>query len=92
MDGLSTLGTTLSSITDTLNATRSLIEAVRSDLGSGDVWDALDDFENDWDDGRGQIEKNMKAMKQIMDDCVKAYNDGDEELYKSLVDSKNGEG
>ena len=34
---------------------------------------ALDDFENSWDDGRGQIEKNMTAMREILQDCVNAY-------------------
>jgi high-affinity Fe2+/Pb2+ permease len=82
--GLSTLSSTLSRITDNLNATRSTIDGVRSDLGSSDVWDALDDFENNWDDGRGQIDKNMKAMRELLDAAVKAYGDADQELADQL--------
>jgi Excreted virulence factor EspC, type VII ESX diderm len=88
--GLSTLSSTLSSITDNLDATRSTIDAVRDDLGSGDLWDALDDFEDNWDDGRGQIDKNMKAMRELLEAAVKAYDDADQELADGL--NKESEG
>jgi hypothetical protein len=84
IDGLRDLGSTLTRITDGLDATRRTIDGVRSDLGSGDVWDALDDFENNWDDGRGQIDKNMKAMREVLEDSVKAYEDADAELERQL--------
>lgn len=82
--GLSGLSSSLSSITDNLDATRSTIEAAGNDLGSGDVWDALDDFESSWDDGRGQIEKNMRAMRELLEAAVKAYGDVDQELADGL--------
>jgi len=84
IDGLTDLSSSLTRITDGLNATRRTIDGVRDDLGSGDLWDALDDFENNWDDGRGQIDKNMKAMKEVIDDSVKAYADADAELERQL--------
>jgi len=84
IDGLTDLSSSLTRITDGLNATRRTIDGVRADLGSGDLWDALDDFENNWDDGRGQIDKNMKAMKEVIDDSVKAYADADAELERQL--------
>jgi hypothetical protein len=84
IDGLRDLGSTLTRITDGLDATRRTIDGVRSDLGSGDVWDALDDFEDNWDDGRGQIDKNMKAMREVLEDSVKAYEDADAELERQL--------
>ena len=84
--GLTALSATLSRITDNLDATRKTIEAVRNDLGSGEVWEALDDFENNWDDGRGQIEKNMNSMRELLDAAVKAYGDADQELSDSLTD------
>jgi len=84
VDGLTELSSALTRITDGLDATRRTIDGVRADLGSGEVWDALDDFENNWDDGRGQIEKNMKAMKEVIDDSVKAYADADAELERQL--------
>ena len=84
IDGLRDLGSTLTRITDGLDATRRTIDGVRADLGSGDVWDALDDFENNWDDGRGQIDKNMKAMREVLEDSVKAYEDADAELERQL--------
>jgi hypothetical protein len=84
IDGLRDLGSTLTRITDGLDATRRTIDGVRFDLGSGDLWDALDDFENNWDDGRGQIDKNMKAMREVLEDFVKAYEDADAELERQL--------
>ena len=84
IDGLRDLGSTLTRITDGLDATRRTIDGVRSDLGSGDLWEALDDFENNWDDGRGQIDKNMKAMREVLEDSVKAYEDADAELERQL--------
>ena len=84
IDGLLDLSSSLTRITDGLNATRRTIDGVRSDLGSGDLWGALDDFENNWDDGRGQIDKNMKAMKEVIDDSVQAYADADAELERQL--------
>ena len=92
LDGLTLLGSTLSSITSGLDATRRLIDGVRSDLGSGDLWDALDDFESHWDDGRGQIEKNMTAMTGILDDVVRTYSTGDEQLATDLRKESSGEG
>jgi hypothetical protein len=84
IDGLANLSSALTRITDGLNATRRTIDGVRADLGSGDLWDALDDFENNWDDGRGQINKNMVAMREVIDDSVKAYADADAELERQL--------
>lgn len=84
IDGLTDLSSSLTRITDGLDATRRTIDGVRADLGSGDLWDALDDFESNWDDGRGQIDKNLKAMKEVIDDSVKAYADADAELERQL--------
>lgn len=91
LDGLSQLGSTLSSITSGLDATRRLVDGVRSELGSGDLWDALDDFENHWDDGRRQIEKNMTAMTGILDDVVRTYSASDEDLATDLRKESSGQ-
>ena len=82
--GLSDLSRTLSSIRSALDATRSLVDGYADDLGSSDVVGALDHFESNWDDGRGQINKNMEAMGEVIDDSVAAYQQTDEELTSSL--------
>lgn len=50
------------------------------------VSDALDSFESNWDDGRGQIDKNMQAMQEILDESVRAYEQTDQELADGLRD------
>jgi hypothetical protein len=73
-----------------LDATRRVIEAVRDEVGSDVVYDALDSFESRWDDGRGQIDKNMQAMQEILDESVRAYEQTDEELADGLRASTSG--
>jgi hypothetical protein len=92
LDGLRTLSSTLGSVRSTLDATRDVIEATRDDLGSDDVYDALDDFEENWDDGRGQIDKNMEAMTEILDESVRAYEQTDQELADGLREQMQGDG
>ena len=86
--GLTTLSSTPRRITRNLDATRRTIEGVRSHLGSSEAWEALDDSENKWDDGRGQIEKNMSSTRGLLDAAVKAYGDADQELSDSLTDPR----
>ena len=82
--GLRTLSGTLRSVRDALDATRSVVEAGRDEVGSDDVYDALDSFESNWDDGRGQINENMQAMTEILDESASAYEQTDEELASGL--------
>ena len=89
-DGLRTLSTTLAGVRSDLDATRRVIEAARDEVGSDVVYDALDSFESKWDDGRGQIDKNMQAMQEILDESVRAYEQTDEELADGLRASTSG--
>ena len=90
LDGLRTLSTTLTGVRADLDATRRVIEAARDEVGSDVVYDALDAFENAWDDGRGQIDKNMQAMQEILDESVRAYEQTDQELADGLRASTSG--
>ena len=90
VEGLRTLSGTLASVRSNLDATRHVIEATRHDLGSDDLYDALDDFENNWDDGRGQIDKNMQAMMEILDESADAYEKTDQDLADGLNKQMQG--
>ena len=90
LEGLRTLSGTLAGVRSSLDATRRVIEAGRDDLGSSVVYDALDSFESHWDDGRGQIDKNMQAMKEVIDESVRAYEQADQELADGLRDQMSG--
>lgn len=90
LDGLRTLSTTLAGVRSDLDATRRVIEAARDEVGSDVVYDALDSFESRWDDGRGQIDKNLQAMQEILDESVRAYEQTDAELADGLRASTSG--
>jgi hypothetical protein len=90
LDGLRTLSTTLAGVRADLDATRRVIEAARDEVGSDVVYDALDAFESAWGDGRGQIDKNMQAMQEILDESVRAYEQTDQELADGLRASTSG--
>jgi len=89
--GLRTLAHTIRSVRSTLDATRSVIEAGRDDVGDSRVFDALDDFENHWDDGRGQIDKNIEAMSEILGEPAAAYEKTDTELATQLTEQMDGD-
>lgn len=92
LDGLRRLSGTLTGVRAHLDATRRVIEANRDDVGAAEVYDALDAFENHWDDGRGQIDKNMQAMQEVIDEAVRAYEKTDRDLADGLRDSVSGKG
>ncbi|MGL5826619.1 MAG: hypothetical protein ACRCYU_17685, partial [Nocardioides sp.] len=78
------LSATLVRIAGELDATRAVIGAARADLGSNELWDALDDFENNWDDGRDQIKENMTAAREILDEAARVYDQTDEDLATTV--------
>lgn len=86
-EGLRTLSRTLAEVRGALDATRRIIDAGRDALGDNDVYDALNDFENNWDDGRGQINNNMQAMQEILDESANAYETTDGDLATQLHDN-----
>ncbi len=88
--GLRTLAQTIRSVRSTLDATRSVIEAGRDDVGDDRVYDALDDFENHWDDGRKQIDKNIEAVGEVLDESARAYEKTDSELATQLTEQMDG--
>jgi hypothetical protein len=89
--GLRTLAGTLRSVRSALDATRGVITAGRDEVGSDDVYDALDSFESSWDDGRGQIDENMRAMTELLDESADAYEQTDTDLESSLHASMEGD-
>ena len=91
VSGLRTLASTIRSVRSTLDATRSVGEAARDDVGDDRVYDALDSFEEHWDDGRGQIDKNIEAMGEILDESAGAYEKTDTELATQLTEQMDGE-
>ena len=90
VNGLRTLAQTIRTVKSTLDSTRATIDANRDEVGDDRVYDALDDFENHWDDGRGQIGKNIEAMGEILDESASAYEQTDTDLATQLTEQMEG--
>lgn len=90
LDGLTALAGTARDVRSRLNATRRVSHATRDVMGSSVVSDALESFEDHWDDGRGQIDKNLQAMGEILDESVTTYTDADTQLANKLHEQASG--
>lgn len=89
VDGLEAVVVALQGVADGLDDTRATVDAAESILGSSDVYHALDDFENHWDDGRGQIKENMESVQQTLTTAVTEYRKADDDLAAALEEQEN---
>ncbi len=90
LDGLDALAGRLDTIRSTLAATRSTVDAVRGDLGSGELADALDRFEDHWRDGRERIDGSAQTLTTMVRASVTAYRDADGQLATELAAATRG--
>ena len=77
-------------VRDGLDDTRRVVDALESVLGSKDVADALDDFEDHWDDGRGRIKENIEGTVDAISQSVDAYRGTDEDLAAAFDQPPGG--
>jgi hypothetical protein len=87
LDGLEDFAGRLRSIRDRMNATRDMVDAYEGDLGSGEVAEALHDFEHNWKDGREKIDGHLDGLAQMADQVVSEIRRADRELADGLADS-----
>lgn len=85
VEGLGRMASAMRAVRDGLDDTRSVIDGLGDDAGSSDVLEALKDFEDHWDDGRGRINDNLEDMEKVLDDSMKAYQDVDQDLSDGLT-------
>lgn len=88
IDGLEALVGSLGQVRDGLDDTKAVIEASEDALGSGDVVDALFDFEDHWEDGRGRVRENIEAIVGAVRDSAEAYRQTDDDLRDALTEEK----
>lgn len=67
-------GGRLRSIKTRLNRTKKLFESYQEDIGDGSVYDALEDFESNWEDGREDITQQLDALSDMADAVVREFN------------------
>ncbi|MET0930194.1 MAG: type VII secretion target [Aeromicrobium sp.] len=85
VEGLGRMATAMREVADGLDDTRSVIDGAGDAMGSSDVLDALEDFEDHWKDGRGRITDNLEDMEKVLEDSMQAYQDVDQDLTDSLT-------
>jgi ABC-type transporter Mla subunit MlaD len=79
-------GSRLRDIKTRLNHTKKLFESYQDDLGDHTVYDALDDFESGWEDGREDIGQALDALAKMSDAVVREFKKLDDDLAKQVRD------
>lgn len=85
VEGLGRMASAMRSVREGLDDTRSVIDALGDQAGSSDVLDALKDFEDHWDDGRGRINDGLEDMEKVLQDSMEAYRQVDQDLTDGLT-------
>lgn len=83
-DGLSSLADSLDSIRDAMGERRTRMSSVRGDVGSGKVADALEHFDDHWEDGREKVDKSAESLSSMLRTSLATFRDTDEQLKKDL--------
>lgn len=80
-------GSRLRSIKTRMNRTKKIFESYRDDIGDGGVYDALDDFESNWEDGREDIGRQLDQLADLSDAVVREFKKLDDDLTKAVNDA-----
>ncbi|WP_189325952.1 hypothetical protein [Streptomyces flaveus] len=80
-------GTRLRDIKQRMNHTKKLFESYRDDIGDGGVYDKLEEFESNWEDGREDINQQLDALASMSDAVVREFKKLDDDLAKKARDS-----
>ena len=91
VDALGELAKRLESIRTRLNDGPRTVRLVREEVGSSQVCEALEAFEEHWDDGRDKIDANAKNLAGMLRESAKAYRETDEQLRTDLESSMTGQ-
>ncbi|MEV8016791.1 hypothetical protein AB0O76_10660 [Streptomyces sp. NPDC086554] len=80
-------GSRLRSIKDRMNRTKKTFESYKDDIGDGGVYDSLEDFESNWEDGREDIGQQLTALANMSDAVVREFKKLDNKLDKKANDA-----
>ncbi|MEU7584273.1 hypothetical protein AB0B50_42595 [Streptomyces sp. NPDC041068] len=80
-------GSRLRSIKDRMNRTKKIFESYRDDIGDGGVYDSLEDFESNWEDGREDIGQQLDQLADLSDAVVREFKKLDDDLAKKVNDA-----
>jgi hypothetical protein len=77
----------LGSIVRRLDDTKATFRAFEEDMGDASVVDALDHFEHNWKDGRGDIHKQLDGLEKMANTVVREMRKVDTDLARKLAKS-----
>jgi hypothetical protein len=86
LDALDALATSLDSIRTRMNATRTVLDEFRGQMGSAEVENALSDFEEGWKDGRKKIDGNAEALATMARESARVIRQADNDLRDKLTE------
>ncbi|MFI6276588.1 hypothetical protein [Streptomyces sp. NPDC050988] len=84
-------GTRLRDIKTRMNHTKKLFESYEDDIGDGGVYDKLEDFESNWEDGREDINQQLDALAQMSEAIVREFKKLDDDLAKQVSEGVKSE-
>lgn len=87
VDLLEDFAARLGSIVTRLDGTKATFKAFEEDMGDGSVVDALDHFEHNWKDGRGDIHKQLSGLAKMAGTVVREMRQVDGDLARQLAQS-----
>lgn len=82
----------LGSIVMRLDGTKATFRAFEDDMGDGSVVDALDHFEHNGMDGRGDIHKQLEGLEKMANTVVREIRKVDTDLAQELAKSTEPQG
>ncbi len=89
---LENYGSRLRDIKSRMNHTKKLFESYKDDIGDSGVYDKLEDFESNWEDGREDINQQLDALASMSEAVVREFKKLDDDLAKQVRDSAKPEG
>ncbi|MFS8204879.1 hypothetical protein ACLVWQ_40175 [Streptomyces sp. CWNU-52B] len=85
-------GSRLRDIKSRMNRTKKLFESYEDDIGDGGVYDKLEDFESNWEDGREDINQQLDALAQMSEAIVREFKKLDDDLAKQVSEGVKSDG
>lgn len=83
-DALADMRDSLDALIEEFRAASAQRRALRRDVGSDELADTLDDFVGNWDRHRKQLVDGMKALRDMTQGTIEAFDQVEGELVRGL--------
>ncbi|MFF3767743.1 hypothetical protein ACFYYR_27180 [Streptomyces sp. NPDC001922] len=83
-------GGRLRSIKSRMNATKKMFASYEDDIGDDGVVEKMESFEGNWEDGRGDIDKQLSGLADMADAVYREVTKVDLDFAKKLEKGNKG--